>query len=165
MTTAAAAISTPPETRTACACCRNRAARPRLPYAIANSGTAAPASNEEEGSFYELAYLRHDQRQSEREQQNRPDLDLVHRADADQAPQPCAGEQEGGERRDEAGGNRVRPPGSRSCATGEHDRQHREDAGCERGDDARRERDRDEDEHPCLVVLRRQAFQRMPAWP
>ena len=109
--------------------------------------TGAPTSGEAERSFYELAHLRHDQRQREREQQGRPDLDLVLCADADQAPQPGAGEQEGGERRDEAGGNRIRPPVSRSCATGEHDRQHREDARRERGDDARRERDRDEDEH------------------
>ena len=110
--------------------------------------TGAPTSDEEEGPLYELADLRHDQRQREHEQQGRPDLDLVLRADPDQAPQPGAGEQEGGERRDEAGGNRIRPPLVPAAgAAGEHDRQHREDAGRERGDDARRERDRDEDEH------------------
>jgi hypothetical protein len=69
------------------------------------------------------------------------------RADPEQAPQPRAGEQERGEGGDQAGGDRVRAAFRARAAACEDDRQHREDAGRERGDDARRERDRDEDEH------------------
>ena len=46
----------------------------------------APTSEEAEGPLDELADLGHDQRQREHEQQHRPDLDLVLRADPEQAP-------------------------------------------------------------------------------
>ena len=69
------------------------------------------------------------------------------RADPDQAPEPGAGEQEGGEGSDEAGGDRVWPPLRAGAAAREHDRQDGQDAGRDCGDDSRRERDRDEDEH------------------
>ena len=61
--------------------------------------------------------------------------------------QPRSGKEEGGEGRDEAGGDGVRPPLRAGAAPGEHDREHRQDARSERSDDARRKGDRDEDDH------------------
>ena len=111
--------------------------------------TSAPTVQQDERPFHQLAELRHDQRHRQYEQEGRADLDLMLRADPEQSPQPRAREQERREGGDETGRDGVRPPlRSSAGAAGQHDRQHGKDAGRERGDDARRERDRDEDEHP-----------------
>ena len=89
---------------------------------------------------------RFDQREGKDSEQDGTDLDLVLLADAEQTPKPRAREQKRCERRDEPGGNRV-GVALRAGPAGEDDRQHREDAGREDGDHARRECDRDEDEH------------------
>jgi hypothetical protein len=109
--------------------------------------TGTPARQEEERPLGQLADLRDDQDQREQQEKSSADPDLMLLVDADEPPEPCSGQKKGGEGRDDAGCNRVRSPLCPGAAARQHNREDREDAGSERGDHARRERNRDEDEH------------------
>src|SRR5205085_132901 len=126
----------------------------------------AAARQERQRPLHELADARHDQRDGEHAEQDRSDLDLMLLADSEQPPQPRARQKKGRERRDEPGGDRVRPS-IRARPAREHDRQHGEDARRERRDDPRQKRDRDENDQSLLVQATQQAFQPVlaPALP
>jgi hypothetical protein len=66
----------------------------------------AESRHERQRPLDPLAEARDQQRQREEAEQHRADLDLVLLVDPEQAPQPGAREQKGGEGRDEAGGDR-----------------------------------------------------------
>src|SRR5262249_59241391 len=88
----------------------------------------AESRHERERPLDPLAEAWQQQRQREDAEEHGADLDLVLLADSEQSPEPRAGEQEGSERRHEAGGDRIRPP-SRARPACEDDWQYGQDAG------------------------------------